>query len=149
MQSTSSIKQTLAEPENKSLVIRLLKADPPPSRNALAKELCRSLNLRDSKGHWQMATTSKALRELEAQGLWLLPKPLFSGPRQWNPIRLSQPVPLPTDVPELVQDLRGLRLILVEDQVAGKFCGNAAPPVLPTLAAKTASRSSLVASDTL
>ena len=63
-----------------------------------------------------MATTSKALRELEAQGLWLLPKPLFSGPRQWNPIRLSQPVPLPTDVPELVQDLRGLRLLLVEDQ---------------------------------
>ncbi len=97
-------------------MIGLLKADPPPSRNALAKELCRSLDLRDSKGKWQMATTSKALRELEAQGLWLLPKPLFSGPRQWNPIRLNQPVPLPTDVPELVQDLRGLRLILVEDQ---------------------------------
>jgi len=116
MQSTSSIKRILAEPENRSLVIGLLKADPPPSRNALAKELCRSLDLRDSKGHWQMASTSKALRELEAQGLWLLPKPLFSGSRQWNPIRLSQPVPLPTDVPELLQDLRGLRLLLVEDQ---------------------------------
>ena len=116
MQSTSSIKRILAEPENRSLVIGLLKADPPPSRNALAKELCRSLDLRDSKGKWQMTTTSKALRELEAQGLWLLPKPLFSGPGQWNPIRLNQPVPLPTDVPEWVQDLRGLRLLLVEDQ---------------------------------
>ena len=116
MQSTSSIKRTLAEPENRNLVIRLLKADPPPSRNGLAKELCRSLDLRDSKGNWQRATTSKALRELEAQGFWLLPKPLSSGPRQWNPIRLNQPVPLPAAVPERVQDLRGLRLIVVETE---------------------------------
>ena len=73
MQSSSSIKQTLATPENTTLVIALLKANPTPNRNGLAKDLCRRLDLRDSKGDWQIATTSKALRELEDQGLWQLP----------------------------------------------------------------------------
>ena len=52
MQSTSSVKQTLAAPENTELVIALLQADPTPNRNGLAKELCRRLELRDSKGDW-------------------------------------------------------------------------------------------------
>ena len=46
------------------LVIGLLKAEVPLTRNGLARELCRRLDLRDLKGDWQMATTSKALREL-------------------------------------------------------------------------------------
>ena len=68
MQSTSSVKQTLAEPQNLQLVMALLKAEVPPTRNGLARDLCRRLDLRDPNGDWQMATTSKALRELEAQG---------------------------------------------------------------------------------
>jgi hypothetical protein len=62
MQSTSSVKQTLAEPENIKLVVALLQAEAPPNRTGLARELCRRLDLRDPKGDWQMATTSKALR---------------------------------------------------------------------------------------
>ena len=116
MQSTSSIKQTLAAPENTKLVIALLKADPAPNRNGLAKELCRRLELRDPKGDWQIATTSKALRELEDQGLWQLPKPRSQRAREWHPTRLSHPVPAPTELPELLQDVRGLRLIEVTDE---------------------------------
>jgi Domain of unknown function (DUF4338)/Transposase DNA-binding len=116
MQSTSSIKQTLAMSENTNLVIALLSADPTPSRNALAKELCRRLDLRDPKGDWQMATTSKALRELEDEGLWQLPKPRGTGGRQWHPRRLNHPVPLPRDVPELLEDVRGLCLLEVVDE---------------------------------
>src|SRR5260221_14167846 len=96
MQSTSSIKQTLVEPQNIKLVLTLLGADPAPTRNRLAKDLCRHLELRDSKGDWQMATTAKALRELEEQGLWKLPQPLFSGRRGWNPSRLNRRGPPPT-----------------------------------------------------
>jgi hypothetical protein len=116
MQSTSSIKQTLAEPENVKLVVALLKAEARPNRNGLAKELCHRLDLRDPKGDWQMATTSKALRELEGQGLWQLPKPLSRGLPGWHPTRLNHPVPTPVDVPELLQDVRGLRLIEVADK---------------------------------
>jgi hypothetical protein len=116
MQSTSSVKQTLAEPENIKLVVALLKAEAPPNRNGLARELCRRLDLRDSKGDWQMATTSKALRELEAQGLWQLPSPLSRRSSAWHPTRLNHPVPTPRGVPELLQDVRGLRLIEVTDE---------------------------------
>jgi hypothetical protein len=116
MQSTSSVKQTLAEPENIKLVVALLKAEAPPNRNGLARELCRRLDLRDSKGDWQMATTSKALRELEAQGLWQLPSPLSRRSSAWHPTRLNHPVPTPREVPELLQDVRGLRLIEVTDE---------------------------------
>ena len=116
MQSTSSVKQTLAEPENIKLVVALLKAEAPPNRNSLARELCRRLDLRDSKGDWQMATTSKALRELEAQGLWQLPSPLSRRSLAWHPTRLNHPVPMPVEVPELLQEVRGLRLIEVTDE---------------------------------
>ena len=116
MQSTLSIKQTLAAPENTKWVIALLKADPPPNRTGLAKELCRRLELRDSKGDWQIATTSKALRELEDQGLWQLPKPRSQRAREWHPTRLNHPAPAPTELPELLQDARGLCLIEVADE---------------------------------
>jgi hypothetical protein len=115
MESTLSVKETLSTPEHTKLVLTLLGADPAPTRHSLAKELCRRLELRDCKGDWQMATTAKALRELEEQGFWKLPKPLFSGGRQWNPTRLDQRVPKPKDVPEKLQELRGLRLLEVAD----------------------------------
>ena len=62
-----------------------------------------------------MASTSKALRELQDRGLFQLPKPLSRGPLQWHPSRLKQSVPTPTDLPELLQDVRGLRLVEVVD----------------------------------
>jgi len=98
------------------LVMALLKAEVPLTRNGLARELCRRLGLRDPKGDWQMATTSKALRELEVQGLWQLPKPLSRRSPGWHPTRLNHPVPTPRDVPELLRNVRGLRLIEVADE---------------------------------
>ena len=115
MQFSSSIKQTLSEPHNVKLVLTLLNHEPGPSRHSLARELCKRLNLRDAKGDWQMATTSKALRELQEQGLWHLPEPRFSGQREWNPTRLNRPVPVPTAIPQLLKDVRGLRLVEVVD----------------------------------
>jgi hypothetical protein len=116
MQFAFSVKQTLATPENAKLVHLLLGAHPAPSRNQLAKALCDRLELRDAKGDWQIASTSKALRELEDQGLWHLPKPRTSGARAWHPTRLHRPVLGPTHLPELLQEVRGLRLIEVEDE---------------------------------
>ena len=62
-----------------------------------------------------MATTSKALRELEAEGLWKLPEPLFRGRRGWNPTRLHRRVPVPRAVPECLEKVQGLGLVEVVD----------------------------------
>src|ERR1035441_7840912 len=109
MQFSSSIKQKLSQPHNVKLVLTLLQQAPAPSRHRPAKELCQRLNLRDAKGDWQKATTSKALRELQEQGLWRLPEPRSPAPRTWNPTRLNRPVPPPPFLPELLAEVRGLR----------------------------------------
>ncbi|MBI4660559.1 MAG: hypothetical protein HY735_17115, partial [Verrucomicrobia bacterium] len=70
MNSPLPIKQRLAQSDNVALVHRLLGARPAPSRTQLAQDLCHRLELCDPKGDWQIGTTAKALRELEAAGLW-------------------------------------------------------------------------------
>src|SRR4029453_247945 len=108
MSTPSSIKQRLSEPENVKLVIALLGDDPAPSRFRLAKELCRRLDLRDGKGDFQLATTSKALRELHGQGLWTLPDSRSGAPQRWNPTRLYQPVAAPGGMTEVLEEIGGL-----------------------------------------
>src|SRR5258707_12689547 len=102
MLKSLSVKQRLSEPENVKLVTALLLKTPAPSRHSLAKELCRRLDLKDGKGDWRMATTSKALRECEDQRLWTLPVPRSSVPRLWSPSRLTQSVALPRERPKLL-----------------------------------------------
>lgn len=94
----------------------LLRSDPTSSRRSLAMEMCRLLDLKDRKGDWQMATTSKALRELHDQGLWTLPQRRSRGPHSWNPTRLHLPVAAPGGVPEVLQEIGGLQLIEVVDE---------------------------------
>jgi hypothetical protein len=72
--------------------------------------------LRDPKDDWQRATTAKALRDLEAQGLCQLPKPTVLSSRPWNPTRLNRRIQAPTHVPQQVQDVQGLRLVEVDDR---------------------------------
>src|SRR2546426_4961425 len=106
MHTILSIKQRLAQPDNVQLVITLLKSDPAPTRADLTREICRRLDLRDPKGDWRIATTAKALRDLEAQGFWKLPEPLIRGSGEWNPTRLNHPVKGPVRVPQKFQDLQ-------------------------------------------
>ena len=111
MSSPASIQQVLARPENTGLVRELL-ADPAiRTRNSLAKELCQRLAFRDPRGAWQIATTAKALRDLEAQGVWKLPPPTKAISKRWVPQRLSQRVPAPKAVPPRVEAVRGLHLL--------------------------------------
>jgi len=111
MQTHRSIQQTLAEAQNTQLVMELLQGETMLSRSALAKDLCRRLDLRDPKGDWRTATTLKALRDLEAQGFWKLPVASVPRPRHWNSTRLSQPVKAPTAVPKRVEEVQGLQLV--------------------------------------
>jgi len=116
MQNSSlSIKQRLAQPENVQLVVKLLKRDPPLIRSQLTLEVCRRLELRDPKGDWQIATTAKALRDLADQGFWRLPPALDHGSREWNPSRLNHRVKAPVRVPKELEDVQGLHLVEVKD----------------------------------
>jgi hypothetical protein len=109
------IKQRLAQPDNLALVRQLLGGEPVPTRTQLAKQLCRRFDLRDPKGDWQVATTAKALRELEADGHWTLPPPARPRPCRTSsaPARLPQRVPAARDVPSQLEQIQNLALVEV------------------------------------
>ena len=114
MQPSLSIQQTLAEPIHTQLVVNLLASGTVHTRSALVRKVCEALQLRDPKGRPRIATTAKALRDLEAQGLWTLPKVTVPISPKWNATRLHEPVPDAVDVPPRVEDVRGLRLVVVK-----------------------------------
>lgn len=114
MQAAPPIKQTLERAENAKLVRQLLERNPSLTRTTLAKELCRRLDLRDHKGDWQVATAARALREMAEQGLVELPVPAHPGPQSWSPSRLSGPVARAGAVPERLEEVQGLRLVVVQ-----------------------------------
>ena len=113
MQTAISVQQILAQPQHTRLVRELLKNEGVSTRSALARELCQRLDLRDPKGDWRLATTLKALRDLEAQGFWTLPAATVPPPGAWTPTRLHRRVELPTAVPACAEAVRGLQLIEV------------------------------------
>jgi hypothetical protein len=116
MQCTFTIKQRLSQPENLKLTGDLLRDTPGLTRSQLTQELCRRLDLRDPKGDWQIGTTAKALRDLEAQGLCQLPLSTAEGPPSWNPTRLHRPISAAGAVPAAVEKVQGLCLVEVESR---------------------------------
>lgn len=105
MQSPLSIQQVLARPKNRELVEQLLGKDAAWSLTGLAKELCRRLDLRDFKGNDRLSTTRRALRDLEAQGYWTLPRSTAPARPGWIPIRLKKAVKAATGVPESAEEV--------------------------------------------
>lgn len=83
------------------------------SRGALARYLCDELGLLDPRGQRRLAGVQKALRVLEARGLWELPEPKGPPSRGWQPRRLDAPVPVPEGVPERVDAVGDLQLVEV------------------------------------
>ena len=57
MHGPLSIQEILAQPKNTQLVEQLLGKEAALSRTGLARELCRRLDLRDSKGNDRLSTT--------------------------------------------------------------------------------------------
>jgi len=109
MQRILSIQQVLRQPENRALVQSLLANPAVTTRAELVHEVCQRLNLRDPKGDWRVGTTMKALRDLEFQGLWTLPKATQRSSGKWNPSRLHRPVPAAVGVPGRAEEVRGLQ----------------------------------------
>ena len=116
MQRNLSIQQVLRQPENTALVRTLLASPAVSTRAELVRGVCRRLNFRDPKGDWRVGTTMKALRDLESQGLWTLPKATQRSSGKWNPTRLHTPVSPAVGVPARAEEVRGLQLIEVTSE---------------------------------
>lgn len=113
MNTTSTIQERLASADAVALVKDWLKANKRGTRTALARHMCEALDLKDARGHLRMGGAQKALRVLESQGHWRLPKAKGAASPRWQPRRLVQPVALPRGVPSRAERVQGLRLVEV------------------------------------
>jgi hypothetical protein len=116
--SQNLIKHTIGLPENLARVRQILAEENSPNRTALATQVCDWYGFLDHRGQRQISTCLKALRDLEQQGHFILPRPSFKQ-AQSSPRRLPGPVPEAQNVPETAGEVQGLNLVLVEtdDQV--------------------------------
>jgi len=113
MNTTSTIQEQLASAKGVALVKNWLRDNKRQGRVVLARYVCERLDLRDMRGRLRQSGTQKALRVLEARGLWRLPKRQSHGPGRWRPRRLGQRVAQPQNVPKRVEQMQGLCLVEV------------------------------------
>ena len=110
------LKHTLGLPENLHKIRQLLQGGC-AHRTALADELCRHFGFLDARGQPQRGTCLKALRDLERQGLLVLPAARATGNHaKPSPRRLAEAVPPPRGVPAMAGEVCGLDLVLVETE---------------------------------
>lgn len=113
MKTTLSIKETLSHPENIKQITDWLAANKQKNRTNLAEYVCERLGFRDAKSGLRIATTLKALRDMEVEGYWKLPEAAIKHSGKWNPRRLDHAVATPERVPMQVEEIEGLELIEV------------------------------------
>ena len=114
--SQNQVKRTISSPEVLAFIGSLLEEDESLTRTDVARSVCEQFGFRDPRGEIQLSTCLRALRELDTEGLLELPEASFEkgGP---SPLRLTQPVANPKDVPGMVGAIKGLELVLVTDEV--------------------------------
>jgi hypothetical protein len=112
MNTQSQIKRTLLEPTSIEYVRELLKSNDFLNRSELATRVCEQFGFHDARGQAQRSGCLKALRELEATGHFSLPA-ARKTPGHRSPRRLTEPVPLPVEVPSEICEVRGLELVMV------------------------------------
>ena len=112
MHIQNQIKRTLALPDSIDFVRSLLAENTYSSLNSLVKEICAHFGFFDARNQSQVGGCSKALRELERAGHYVLPVAASRGLRGFR--RLDCAVPDPVDVPAQAGDVRGLALVKVD-----------------------------------
>lgn len=110
-----SILRRLSESDAIELIRRLIDANPDMNRTELANQLCDRLGFTTILGKKQLSGCLKALRKLEARGLFVLPNPEKKVGKP-EPRRLEHSVPSPEGVPDTVDKINRLKLVLVETE---------------------------------
>ena len=109
------IRETLTSEAGASRVAALMAAESFPSRTAAGRRVCEAFGFRDARGGLQQAGCVKALRVLEAAGRIALPEPLNRGGGR-PPRDLGEAIAAAEGVPEWVEAVEGLRLVLVKEE---------------------------------
>jgi hypothetical protein len=115
MNTQNEIKKTLLQAKVIAHIQELLKAEHGKSRASLARYLCKEFNFFDPAGNMQMSGCLKALTILEKQfelQTFYTTKP-NKNHKKVN-IRLGEPVPPPSNVPDTAGKIENLELISVE-----------------------------------
>jgi hypothetical protein len=111
------IGRTLAQPENLEEVRRLLaQASDGVGPVGVARAVCDRFAFRSPSGEAQVGTCLDALRRLERGGHLVLPASTRTSGGLVRPVRLGHPVEEPRDVPDRVDQINDLSLILVESK---------------------------------
>ncbi len=114
MKRQNLIKRTLAQPANLEYLCGLIGTRKHTTRTSLITAVCEHFGFYDTRGQMQYSGCIKALRELEAAGHFVLPAAKEKAGKP-SPRRLNRPVPDPLDVPNQVNEVSGLRLVLVRN----------------------------------
>jgi hypothetical protein len=112
---TITIKQALIKEKNLAVIEETLRTNPSVGRTELSRFLCEKFNFKDRLGKLQVSSCQKALYELDAKGLISLPDAKRNTiPGNWSPKRLEHAIPEPENVPESVEHICSVDLILVK-----------------------------------
>ena len=114
MNTQNEIKRTLSTSTCIDYIKQLLSGNEVAHRFDLAKQVCKHFKFHDARGEMQTSGCLKALRELESSGHFDLPKAQHKASTK-SPRRLTEPVPLPVDVPSEVNHISALELVRVHD----------------------------------
>jgi len=111
---TYSVKLVLKQDENIEMIKQILESKPSYTRSDLARFLCTKFDFKNAGGDLQLSSCLKSLRDFEQKGLIHLPQLLKVNKKKWEYRRLGHTIPVPTDIPESVDQIEHIALILVE-----------------------------------
>ena len=120
----NQIHRTLTDPASIETINHVLNANREMNRSQLADYLCDQYEFLDPRGEKQRTRCLTSLRKLEDKGYIVLPKTNSSprkSPSKYRPKRLGEPIPLPVGVPDKVEKMKDLELVLVESEEATKI----------------------------
>ena len=116
MDAQNEIKRTLKQQTSIETIRGLLEQQEHRSRSSVAESVCQHFGFFDARQRSQTAGCVKALRELARAGHIVLPAALDrGGGGAKSPRRLGEAVEAARDVPDQVNDVRGLTLIKVDN----------------------------------
>jgi hypothetical protein len=112
--NTYTIKQVLTDDGAIARVRQILEINQTCTRTGIARIVCDEFEFKDALGKGQITSCMKVLRELDEKGTIKLPKPLVVHRKKSEPRRLGHSVDEPENVPESVEKIRDIELIVVE-----------------------------------
>lgn len=124
-QNRNLVKETISNPSILEIVKKVLTEQVGISLKKFATLICEKLGLKNAKGDLQVANCTSALKALAAKGIISLQENLNYKPRETKhtgtPKYQENPVAQPVDVPDSVDKIQNLHLVLVSTEEQKKI----------------------------